>query len=335
MSKNKLDFNGLETLITMIKDFVIKKLNIEVERSDNKYLPFTGGTLTDKLIIEKENGTSPGNGIFFTGNKQNFPISISDSGVTKGQAPSEVRYWAIGFYGKDYDEWNKRVSLIEASLDTNNVSSIGINAYNCTTNTNTGTCRIAAYVDGNGNPYTYAPTPASGDNSTKIATTAYVKSQPIFLNASGWGYSGNGIASTCGWGTLTSSNGFTNSLVISTSTGGGVTFADKSSQTSLQVDGLFYQNEGRYKVLDSSTLSGLLTTRIVTIGVRSGTISYSVTAPAVSGYTFCCWTHVTTINYVESGYMNPATSSSSTLWVRSANNNCSVQCTALYYRSSW
>ena len=30
MSKNKLDFNGLETLITMIKDFVVKKLDIEI-----------------------------------------------------------------------------------------------------------------------------------------------------------------------------------------------------------------------------------------------------------------------------------------------------------------
>ena len=49
MSKNKLDFNGLETLITMIKDFVVKKLNIEVERSDNKYLPFTGGIMNGSI----------------------------------------------------------------------------------------------------------------------------------------------------------------------------------------------------------------------------------------------------------------------------------------------
>ena len=81
MSKNKLDFNGLETLITMIKDFVIKKINneiiilkdyisdkIEIEdtniktyisgkisdevtRSDNKYLPFSGGTMTGSLTL--------------------------------------------------------------------------------------------------------------------------------------------------------------------------------------------------------------------------------------------------------------------------------------------
>lgn len=44
-------------------------------------------------------------------------------------------------------------------------------------------CYISCIVDKDGNAYTSAPTPATSDNSTKIATTAFVKSQGYIGNA--------------------------------------------------------------------------------------------------------------------------------------------------------
>lgn len=52
------------------------------------------------------------------------------------------------------------------------------------------------------------------------------------------------------WGTL--KTGYSYITRMDTVNGGSIAFADKSGQTSMQVDGFFYQNEGTYKVLDES-----------------------------------------------------------------------------------
>lgn len=59
-------------------------------------------------------------------------------------------------------------------------------------------CSITCNVDKNGNAYTSAPTPGSSDNSTKIATTAWVKSRitEAITNASGVRNIGEIVAST-------------------------------------------------------------------------------------------------------------------------------------------
>jgi hypothetical protein len=66
-----------------------------------------------------------------------------------------------------------------------------------------------------------------------------------------------------GWGTLTTDNGYTQITALeasaaSVSDKGTIAFAtkkmsDTSGQLSVQIDGLFYQNEGRYQVLDTSS----------------------------------------------------------------------------------
>ncbi len=159
------------------------------------YLPLIGGTLTDQLIINRNNG-NVGGGLRLTGTGQNFAVSAVNTNVTKGTAPSSNQYWGIDFYGNDTDSYNKRIGLLETKLDTNNIASTSIYAYNCTTNTNTGTSSIGVYVDGSGNAYTSAPTPGNEDNTTKIATTAwavenanrFVRSNTtLFVSTSGTG----------------------------------------------------------------------------------------------------------------------------------------------------
>ena len=66
------------------------------------------------------------------------------------------------------------------------------------------------------------------------------------------------------WGTLTSSNGYSTLFWLDSANGGGVAFSDKSGQTSMQIDGYFYQNEGRYLVLDTNNYSSYLDSRYYT-----------------------------------------------------------------------
>lgn len=50
------------------------------------------------------------------------------------------------------------------------------------------------------------------------------------------------------WGTVTPANGFSQLLVTAQPNGGGIVFGEKNGQTSIQIDGDFYANEGRKKV---------------------------------------------------------------------------------------
>ena len=139
-----------------------------------------GGTLTGQLVINKDNGSL--GGIKLSGSRQNYAMSVLNTSVTKGSAPSATQYWGVDFYGKDNASYNQRIGMLETSLNANNVATTAIRAYNCTTNTNTANCSIAVSVDGDGNAYTYAPTPAVGDNTTKIATTAFVRQNALPLS---------------------------------------------------------------------------------------------------------------------------------------------------------
>lgn len=55
-----------------------------------------------------------------------------------------------------------------------------------------------------------------------------------------------------GWGTLTSSNGFSGIAAYDWGNKGAFCWAGKSGQMYMQVNGWFYQNEGRYRVIDTS-----------------------------------------------------------------------------------
>jgi len=58
-----------------------------------------------------------------------------------------------------------------------------------------------------------------------------------------------------GWGTLTSANGYNILAHCSSSDGGDMGWCYKGGQISYQVDGFFYQNEGRYKCIDEGNIS--------------------------------------------------------------------------------
>lgn len=169
-----------------------------------KWNATTGELYSDNVSTRKltaSNGvTISGNhgfmnkGLILTGGAQNFAIQIQNNGVTKGTAPSGQTNSAIDFYGATMDKYQNRLANIESRVSTGNVSTIALRAYNTTSAEATGNCEISCNVDASGNVYTAAPTPATADNSTKIATTAFVKAQNYITSSSN--ITGNSATST-------------------------------------------------------------------------------------------------------------------------------------------
>lgn len=84
------------------------------------------------------------------------------------------------------------------------------------------------------------------------------------------GFSSGGSTSLSTWGTLKTANGYTGVLNINESNGGSWEIAAKSGQISMQIDGYYYQNEGQYRVLDTSDLGSYLPT---SGGIMTGSIT--------------------------------------------------------------
>lgn len=113
-------------------------------------------THTDNVIISKEAPILYARNTRITRNTA--PTSNQNIVTICGQDSVGQSTW--GIYHRYYTTKETNVNLI---------------CYKGTTTDNSYTY-IGVGYDSSGNPYTYAPTPATSDNSTKIATTAYVQS---------------------------------------------------------------------------------------------------------------------------------------------------------------
>lgn len=92
--------------------------------------------------------------------------------------------------------------------------------------------------------------------------------------------------SAMGWGTLTAANGYTILSHAASSDGGDMGFVNKEGQIFMQLDGYYYQNGGRCRVLDTSDFTtfsniGSQTTRITIGGV---TKDLKIDADTLDGY---------------------------------------------------
>ncbi len=146
----------------------------------------TAGVLSwdGEITISGDHGTIENTALLITGARQNYGLALQATNATKGTAPSAIINSGIEFYGSVHTKYQNRYALIENTISTANLNTLKLVAYNPTSAENTGNCIISVNVDNAGNAYTYAPTPDTGDNSTKIATTAFVKAQG-YTTASG------------------------------------------------------------------------------------------------------------------------------------------------------
>lgn len=99
--------------------------------------------------------------------------TIKSTGITRGTAPSSAQTFGIAFS----DNNNKYIGNIYGQYATDKSTYVGLYAYKGTTTSNGDNAYIRVGYDASGNVYTSAPTPATADNSTQIATTAFVKAQ--------------------------------------------------------------------------------------------------------------------------------------------------------------
>lgn len=151
---NERDFEGQvadgKQELTTTKNNCIKEIN---NNSVGNRVIKTGDTMTGTLYIKP---------------KTNVPLVLLSDNVDKTQAPETN----TGIQLCMRDKNSQLVGLLEQWNFTTGEKRMTMRALNSISGTEK-TGQITVSVDADGNAFTSAPTPATGDNSTKIATTAY------------------------------------------------------------------------------------------------------------------------------------------------------------------
>ena len=95
-------------------------------------------------------------------------VDLYNTNITKGTIPSSVQVARNAMTDKD----GKYIAMTQYQYNTAGETQAVLRAYN--PNNENDFAQISIWYPHTGDPYTYAPTPATLDNSTKIATTAWV-----------------------------------------------------------------------------------------------------------------------------------------------------------------
>lgn len=108
---------------------------------------------------------------------------LANANITKGTNPASTQYINFGLFGDTTSSYSDRLGCMETSLDSSGNVTTFLRAYKNEASSSTAGSITVNYPS-SGSPYATAPTPATSDNSTKIATTAYVKAQGYTDNSS-------------------------------------------------------------------------------------------------------------------------------------------------------
>ena len=95
--------------------------------------------------------------------------------ITKGTNPESTYYWNYYMSDKNGTGDANAIGRVVTSVTSNGTVQTSIYAYKNATGSSSE--KIAIYYPTSGDPFTYAPTPVTSDNSTKIATTSYVNAR--------------------------------------------------------------------------------------------------------------------------------------------------------------
>ena len=142
----------------------------DIDLSD--YMPLSGGTLTGNIY------TTPYYDATIKSPEGGQTLIVSKGVSTKGTPPAEDEWHTLVMAVDNTGSTNNahKYGQVETAVRTTGATSIQLKAYKNEANSTAGTYIEVGY-DANGNVYTAAPTPATADNSTKIATTAYVNTK--------------------------------------------------------------------------------------------------------------------------------------------------------------
>lgn len=133
------------------------------------------------------------------------------SSATKGTTPISNAISTFSFLDSTFSSsYTSTISRTQYGYDTSGNTFAKLQAFKPTSGSSqTGT--IAIFYPPTGDPYTEAPTPATSDDSTKIATTAYVKAQGYALD--------NAVVKTSGDQTISGVKTFSDRIIFNGSTG--------------------------------------------------------------------------------------------------------------------
>lgn len=186
----------------------------------------------------------------------NRPIIIQNKTIDLGTAPDTTKNSEILLLTDSSGiGWSNTIGLISTSITTENLCSTNMQVRSNTSSKTTG--RISVFADASGNVYTYAPTPATTDNSNQIATTAYVKSNLA------------NYVTTNTDQTLTGTKTITSNLNLSPSssssnTGGQINF--HYNQSSSPTASIYENAPGTIRLNGDLSISGRVMSNIVAMG---------------------------------------------------------------------
>lgn len=125
--------------------------------------------------VNKTGDTMTGN---FGLQKSDPRLYVYSNDITQGQTPTATEYASLLFGDKN----KKLTAQVNSAYNSDGSVALNLTAYTKDGSANTS---LKIGYDANGNIFTSAPTPPTGDNSAKIATTAWVNNEK---------------ATICGWG---------------------------------------------------------------------------------------------------------------------------------------
>jgi hypothetical protein len=213
----------------------------------HSYLPLSGGTLTGNIIL----GTS---GCGILGSGSSIPSKFLDSAgitpeahsiwlATTGTGSSGAGTEAAGILldGNTIKLWSP-MDTAPQFIDSDNGASYTIY--------HSGNLTIPTSLPANGGN---ADT-VDNKHASDFATSGHTHDGRYLR------WNGNTAdVSSMSWGTLTAANGYNILSHASSSDGGDMGYVYKGGQIFHQIDGYFYQNEGKYRCLDTSDSSSFAT----------------------------------------------------------------------------
>lgn len=125
----------------------------------NNKVSKSGDTMTGNLTIQKSDPR----------------LYIDSKDITQGEAPTTTEYSTLMFRDKN----QKILGQLNIGYNSNGSKGLNLTAYSSNGSVNS-SLRIG--YDENDNVYTGAPTPPTGDDTTKIATTAWVNRNAVNVN---------------------------------------------------------------------------------------------------------------------------------------------------------
>lgn len=159
-------------------------------------------TFSGNIKLAAQSG-SPQSGLFISSDYTTYAVSVQDTKITKGTAPSSNSYCGIDFYGTATTNYANRLGLLEFRYETNKLTSASLCAFKSNAASDSVSARVAVYYPPTGNPYTEAP--ASDANNSIVTTVGKNKAQNGYFKL------GNGLIIQ--WGRFTVASGKTSATI--------------------------------------------------------------------------------------------------------------------------